>query len=162
MQGTFLLMAVSVRSVGLWSSVGLCTLGIKILQVALRCLSHRSHIAFTLICFIFICFFSSFFCSRRKAASCRQGHRDWNEHGWALQRASWSFWKNQTTKKPSSTWVHISNRMSWLLTGCLHVSETGSTYPDSLISYGLEGRQKLAVAGIPTCSPGDTIGEISQ
>lgn len=121
MQGTFLLMAVSVRSVGLWSSVGLCTLGIKILQVALRCPSHWSHIAFTLICFIFICFFSSFFCSRRKAASCRQGHRDWNEHGWALQRASWSFWKNQTTKKPSSTWVHISDRMSWLLTGGLHM-----------------------------------------
>lgn len=100
MQGTFLLMATSVqRSVGLWSQVGLCTLWIKILQVALRRFSQWSHIAFTLICFIFICFFSSFFCSRRKAASCRQGHRDLNEHRWALQRASWSFQKSQ--KRPA-------------------------------------------------------------
>lgn len=31
------------------------------------------YMAFTLICFIFICFFSSFFCSLLKAASCKIG-----------------------------------------------------------------------------------------
>lgn len=37
------------------------------------------YMAFTLICFIFICFFSIFFCSRRWAASCHTHTHRYNE-----------------------------------------------------------------------------------
>lgn len=114
-------MVTSVQGIrGLWSYVGLCTLWITIPQVALRCFSRHSHMAFTLICFIFICFFSSFFCSRRRAASCRQG-QGVNKHRQSLQGASRSL-QSQATK-PSSTGF----------TSHWEPSEGSTKYPDSSV-----------------------------
>lgn len=60
----------SSQSNGVHIHVEECTLaGVEVVDSFSNDYERVSHMAFTLICFIFICFFSSFFCSRRWAAS---------------------------------------------------------------------------------------------
>lgn len=157
MQGTFLPTAASIqRSRGLWSSVGLCsTLWITVLQVAPRGFSQWSHIAFTLICFIFICFFSSFFCSRRKAASCRQGQR--SEWTWVISSKRKLIFSEEPNRKTSSG-IHISTHVS----SSLGASTCSSCIDPECHLPSPSENPELATAAVPTGSPGGIVGETCQ
>lgn len=123
-----------------WSCVGPCTLWITVSQVASRHFSQHSHMAFTLICFIFICFFSSFFCSRRRAASCRQGQGS----EWAQAISSRNKQIISEPNKALQHWVHSS--------------------PGAFLCFRKEQQTEIKVATgtIPTGSPGDLPGGICQ